>query len=138
MRYDTNGNYAKPGEYVFKIVAYPQPINAGGYEKFEFLFGTEGQEKPIKQSYFPNQMKDLLKALGFPEIEPGVFDGDVQDAYGKHVKAELYLEEYKKNDGTTGTARKLRNFSAVNPVKVLSQDVNPKKERTPHDIAWEE
>jgi len=126
VKIDTNGKGIEPGEYVFTVVAYPQAIKAGEFDKFEFLFGMDGQERPIKMSFFPNQMKGLLEALGFKATD-GVFDCDITEAFGKFVKAELYSEEYTKKDGSKGVARKLRGFKSADAVPA-----------TPADIAWEE
>lgn len=134
-RFDTNSKGIEPGTYLFRIAAYPQPIKAGEFDKFQFEFQMEGQERPIKTSFFPNQMKGLLIALGFKEVEPGIFDGDIQDAYGKYVSADLYSEEYTKKDGTKGMARKLRNFTM--PSEEV-QSNNPDGAQSPKDIVWEE
>jgi hypothetical protein len=130
-RYDTNSKMTEPGEYVVKVVSYPQEKTVGGgFTKIDIDFAISGQDKPLKQSYFPNQLKTLFIALGWKEIEPGVYDGDIQEAYGKSFLAELYFEEYKKDDGSTGKARRLRNFKAV--------DDCPPESAGPENIAWDE
>lgn len=137
MRIDTNGSKGqKPGTYTFLISAYPHEVKTSNFTKFEFMFSAEG-EKEIKIQYFPNQMKELLAALGFPEVEPGVFDGDITDAYGKSVIAELFYEEYTKKDGTKGNARRLRNFKSCEMPDVVTFGDEGHPE-TPADIAWQE
>ena len=130
-RYDCNSKMMEPGNYIVKVSSYPQEVTVGGgFIKIEIEFTIEGMDKPLKQGYFPNQLKTLFEALGWKELEPGIYDGDIQEAYGKTYLAELYLEEYKKADGSTGKARRLRNFKAV--------DDCPPEVAGPEQIAWEE
>jgi hypothetical protein len=131
MKIDTNIKGIEPGTYLFRIASYPQQIKAGEFDKFQFEFQMNDQDRPIKLSFFPNQMKDLLSALGFKEVEPGVFDGDITEAYGCYVNADLYSEEYTKKDGSKGMARKLRNFRKAE--QKVDPDVSELK-----DLAWEE
>lgn len=138
-RFDTRSKGLEAGEYVVRVVSYPQIKNYSGWDKIEFEFGIEGQDRPIKQSYFPNQIKSMFVALGFKEVEPEVYDGDIQEAFGKSFLAELYFEEYKKQDGTVGKARKLRNFKGVDDCPAEpQQSVNPAGVKSPDMIAWEE
>lgn len=131
MIIDTNGKSSlEAGIYKMRISSYPQAIKAGDYDKYEFEFTIDGVDKPLKQSFFPNQMKGLLLAIGMKEVSRGVFDGDIKSAYGKNVEAELYFEEFTKKDGTTGKARRLKDF------KTCAQDENLKIPT--EDIVWEE
>ncbi len=131
MRYDCKSKMMEAGDYVVKVVSYPQDKTvSGGFTKIDIDFAISGQDKPFKQSYFPNQLKTMFIALGFNEIEPEIYDGDIHEAYGKEFLAELYFEEYKKDDGSTGRARRLRNFRNVNDC--------PPESAGPEDIAWEE
>lgn len=130
MVIDTNGKSSiEAGIYKLKITAYPQVVKAGDYDKYEFQFTIDGSDKPMKQSFFPNQMKGLLLAVGMKEVSKGVFDGDINDAYGKNVEAELFFEEFTKKDGTTGKARRLKDFKACKQDQVVTK---------PEVIEWEE
>ena len=130
MVIDTNGKGSvEAGIYKFEISAYPQAIKAGNYDKYEFQFSCDSWDKPMKQSFFPNQMKSLLLAVGMKEVSRGVFDGDINDAYGKCVEAELFFEDYVKKDGTTGKARRLKDFKSCD---------KPTPSAKPETIEWEE
>ena len=133
-RYDTNQKASlEPGIYKVTVKTYPQEkVVGGGFVKIDMEFSVEGAEYPIKQSYFPNQLTSMFVALGFKEVESGVFDGDIQEAYEKQFNAELYFEDYIKKDGTAGKARRLRNFTAIVP------SLNPDGALVPSDIEWPE
>ena len=127
-KYDTRSKGLDAGIYTVQVSAEPKESQTRtGKPMIDFEFSIEGQEYPIKQRFFPNQLTSMFKVLGFEETEPGVFDGDIQKAYGRIFQAELYFEVYQKDDGTKGKARRLRNFAAA-----------PVGPATPADIAWEE
>lgn len=134
MKYDTNKKPGlEPGIHTVTVKAYPQDVTTkNGFAMVEMEFGIEGSEYPIKQRYFPNQLTGIFVALGFDEVAPGVYDGDIQEAYGKSFKGEMYLEDYTKKDGTPGKGRRLRNFTAI------EQSNNPDAVTSPADIGWEE
>lgn len=133
-KYDTNQKAGiEAGIYNVTVATFPQEkaVN-GGFIKIDMEFSIPGQERNIKQSFFPNQLTSMFIALGFKEVEPGVYDGDIQAAYDVTFSAELYFEEYKRQDGTTGKARMLRNFKAV------EQSSNPDGALTPEEVIWNE
>ena len=127
------------GTYTFEVATMPCQVAAGDFLKWQFEFKVAGsQDKPFKMGFFDNQMGELLSALGFKQIEEGVFDWDSTDAYGKSFKAELFYEEDRNgkiNEYTKKiqTYRKLRSFEAV-----LTPAMRKKNEPKPQDIAWEE
>ena len=134
MLTDTNSKFLTEGTYTFKIAAYPTQVSAGQYLKWQFEFRLDGQEKPIKMSFFDNQLGELLKALGCKEVKRCVFDWDVKEVYGLTFDADLYFEEDRQgklNDktGKVQTYRKLKNFK---PSGKQAEVTNPS------DIAWEE
>jgi hypothetical protein len=77
----------------------------------------------------------MFIALGFEEVETDVYDGNIQDAYGKSFLADLYFEEYKKDDGSTGKARRLRNFRSVDDCPPESAG-DEGEENDPNQINW--
>jgi hypothetical protein len=139
MRYDTNQkDRIEPGIYEVTVSAYPQEKTVGGgFVKIDMEFSIEGQERPIKQSFFPNQLSTMFVALGFKEVEPGIYDGDIQEAFQRTFNAELFFEEYDKKDTSgavigKGKARRLRNFTVVQMAN------KPVSKKTPEEITWEE
>lgn len=134
-RYDcTPRQNTEPGVKTVKVSNYPQEVTVSGYQMIAFMFEIEGMEKPLEQRFFPNQLQGMFKAMGWKEVEPNVFDGDIQEAHGKTFLAELYFEEYNKNDGTKGKARRLRNFRSVDDA-ATGEDM---PESAGPEIAWEE
>ena len=131
---NTNGKFLTEGNYTFKISAYPSQVSAGQYLKWQFEFALEGYEKPIKMSFFDNQMGDLLRAVGCKEIKRGVFDWETEKVYGKSFNADLFFEEDRNgkiNDktGKVQTYRKLKNFT---PAGEQKEEVP-----NPEDLQWE-
>jgi hypothetical protein len=137
MRYDCTQKQTEPGDKLVKVVNYPQEITVSGYQMIELMLEIEGMEKPLQQRFFPNQLQGMFKAMGWAELEPNIFDGDIQDAHGKTFIAELYFEEYEKKDHTKGKARRLRNFRSA----VAEQATGEEPESAgPEDIEdpWQE
>lgn len=129
-RYDARGKSVEPGPYIVRVSEMPVEVTRGGFPMIDLVFTIEGQDKPIKKGYFPNQLTGMFQALGFQEVEPGIYDGDIKKAYGRSFQAELYYEEFSKDDGTKGKARRLRNFTKT--------AINPDGAQSPADVAWEE
>lgn len=131
MRFDTNSRkQLEEGTYKVTVTDYPQVIQKGGFDMVEFTFSIEGEEKTFTKAYFYNQLTSLFKALGFEEVEEGVFEGEIQDAYGKKFFADLSFESYTKRDGTEGKARRLSNFRPCEDSELDSIK--------PEDIVWDE
>jgi hypothetical protein len=129
-RYDARGKNAEPGPVIVRVTEMPVEVTRGGFLMIDLALLIAGQEKPIKKGFFPNQLSGMFQALGFEEVEPGIFDGDIKKAFGRSFQAELYYEDYDKGDGTKGKARRLRNFTKA--------PVNPDGAQSPEDVAWEE
>jgi hypothetical protein len=129
-RYDARSKQVEPGPVIVRVIEEPVEVERGGYLMIDLVCEIDGQEKPINKGYFPNQLTGMFKALGFEEIEPGVYDGDIKKAFGRSFQAELYFEDYKTKDGKSGKARRLRNFTTA-PVSAGGAD-------TPENIDWAE
>lgn len=129
-RYDARGKQVEPGPVIVRVMEEPVEVERGGYLMIDLVLEIEGQDKPISKGYFPNQLTGMFRALGFAEVEPGVFDGDIKKAYGRSFQAELYMEDYKKADGSTGKARRIRNFGPA--------PINPGGAVSPEDVTWNE
>lgn len=141
---DTRSKQMEAGKYHFEVVAMPVQVAAGDFLKWQFEFRVVGSnDKPIKMSYFDNQVGELLRAVGCKEVEPEIFDWEPEQVYGRLFEAELFYEEDAKgkiNEYTkkVQTYRKLRNYASLNaPVKTAAS-APAGKVTYPKNIPWED
>lgn len=88
---DTNSKYANKelpdGRNCFKVESIEKKYGQKGGEYFVWkLSHTSGEGEQI---LLPNMMGALLKALGCQEIEPGKYDWDTFEQYGKFFMATV-------------------------------------------------
>jgi hypothetical protein len=101
-RTDTRPNIITPGKYSFTVSKVPvKKMNDNSkvfYEfEFEYIDGTD--IKTYKERFMSWLVGPLLKAMGFKEVEPKVFEWEREEAKGKVVDATIIHEEDKKEKG---------------------------------------
>lgn len=111
----------KEGTYRFQVTSVPEEKHLdSGFIKWFWEFTTDSGK--LKISFFENEMKDLLAALGAEEVDQDIFEWEPSEMLLKEFQAELFYETGKK-DGKQYS--KLRGFQAVAPA-------------SPADVKWEE
>lgn len=98
---DTNPDIFPEGEYEF--VATKVPIKKLGqnsgkpYYQFYFETMVEDSLRDYTEMRMPWQCADLLRAFGFKETKPGVFEWEKTEVPGKRIKAKIVHEADRKD-----------------------------------------